>query len=263
MARPRRYLITGAAGKAARGIRPILREQGVELTLLDVAPMDAQPGEAAVRADLTDADAVREAVRGVDLVVHLGGIPRDAPWAELASANVDGTRVVLEAAVDAGVRHVLLASSNHAVGHWPVPQAPVEHLPPRPDSYYGVSKVAAESLGSMFADLHDLVVTMARIGTIEEAPSSQRSLSTWLSFPDLVRLVHAAASCDVPGAHIVWGISRNTRRWFSLEPGRAMGYEPQDDAEDHADRLDDPDDSVGDLIGGGSSDRTQPLGATR
>lgn len=263
MARPRRYLITGAAGRAARGIRPILRDQGVELRLLDVEPMDAEPGETAIRSDLADADAVREAVDGVDLVVHLGGIPRQAPWADLASANVDGTRVVLEAVADAGVRHVLLASSNHAVGSWPVPPSPVEHLPPRPDSYYGVSKAAVESLGSVFADRHDLVVTIARIGTIEETPSSVRSLSTWLSFPDLVRLVHAAASYDVPGAHIVWGISRNTRRWFSLEPGREIGYEPQDDAEAYADVLDDPEESAGELIGGGSADAGRALGAAR
>ncbi len=58
--------------------------------------MTAYLGETAVEADLTDAETVRDAVRGVDLVEHLGGIPHGRPWSELASANVDGTRVVLE-----------------------------------------------------------------------------------------------------------------------------------------------------------------------
>ncbi|WP_255491839.1 MULTISPECIES: NAD(P)-dependent oxidoreductase [unclassified Actinotalea] len=259
----RPYLITGAAGRAARGIRPILRAQGVELILLDREPMAAQPGETAVRADLTDAEAVRDAVRGTGMVVHLGGIPHDRPWHELASANVDGTRVVLEAAAQEGVRHVLVASSNHAVGSWPVPVTPVEHLPPRPDSYYGASKAAVEALGSLLADRHGLVVTLARIGTIEETPSSTRALSTWLSHADLVRLVHAAATHDVPGAHVVWAISRNTRRWFSLEPGHAIGYHPQDDAEVYAARLGPQDDDAGDLIGGGQAGPVHALGVAR
>jgi nucleoside-diphosphate-sugar epimerase len=221
--------------------------------------MAAYPGETAVQADLTDAAAVRDAVRGVDLVVHLGGIPHEGPWSELASANVDGTRVVLEAAVQEGVRHVLIASSTHAVGFWPVPSTPVEDLAPRPDSYYGVSKAAAEALGSVFADRHGLVVTLARIGTIEATPSKHRSLSTWLSYPDLVRLVHAAATYDTPGAHVVWAISRNTRRWFSLEPGRAMGYEPQDDAETYAARLGASDGDTHDgLVGGESPHAERP-----
>ncbi len=258
---PRRYLITGAAGKAARGIRPILRAQGIELTLLDRAPLTAQPGETVVRAELTDAEAVRAAVRGVDLVVHLGGLPREHPWPDIASANIDGTRVLLEASAAEGVRHVLIASSTHVVGFWPIPSAPVDDLPARPDSYYGVSKVVIESLGSVFADRHDMVVTLARIGTIEEAPSNHRSLATWLSYADFVRLIEAAASHDTAGAHMVWAISRNTRRWFSLEPGRKIGYEPQDDAEAYAALVgpasDNPDNG---LIGAGFADAAHPLG---
>ncbi|WP_277213299.1 NAD-dependent epimerase/dehydratase family protein [Isoptericola croceus] len=261
MASRRRYLITGAAGEAARGIRPILRAQGIELTLLDRVPVTAEAGETAVRADLTDADAVRDAVRGVDLVVHLGGLPRERPWPDIASANIDGTRVVLEAAAHEKVRHVLIASSTHVVGFWPIPQAPVEDLPARPDSYYGVSKVAMESLASVFADRHDMVVTLARIGTVEEAPSSHRSLATWLSHADFVRLIEAAASHDVPGAHLVWAISRNTRRWFSLEPGRKVGYEPQDDAEAYAALVGPADDNPDNgLIGAGFADASHPLG---
>lgn len=257
----RRYLITGAAGKAALGIRPILRAQGVELVLLDRAPLEAQPGERAVLADLTDPQAVRDAVRGVDLVVHLGGLAREHPWPDIASANIDGTRVLLEAAAAEGVRHVLLASSTHAVGFWPIPSEPVEDLPLRPDCYYGVSKVVIESLASVFADRYGMVVTVARIGTIEETPSSHRSLATWLSYPDFVRLVEAAAAHDTPGAHLVWAISHNTRRWFSLEPGRAVGYEPRDDAETYAAGLDPSGDDDGNgLVGGPFADAAHPLG---
>ncbi|MBE1877630.1 NAD-dependent epimerase/dehydratase family protein [Myceligenerans pegani] len=260
MARRRRYLITGAAGAAAAGIRPILRDRGADLVLLDVAPVRAGTGEVAIRADLTDAAAVQDALRGVDMVIHLGGFSRERPWSDIAHANIDGTRTLLEAMVRADVRHALIASSTHVVGFWPIPSRRVESLPSRPDSYYGVSKVAIEGLASAFADRHDLVLTLARIGTVEPAPSSPRSLATWLSFPDLVRLVEATAGHTVPGAHPVWAVSRNTRRWFSLEPGRAIGYEPEDDAEEYAARFAMPDDAGNGLIGGAFADASHPLG---
>ncbi|MFI2293585.1 NAD-dependent epimerase/dehydratase family protein [Isoptericola sp. NPDC019571] len=256
----RRYLITGGAGAAARGIRPLLRDRGADIVLLDVLPVDPQPGETEVLADLTDADAVRRAVRGVDMVVHLGGFSRERSWSEIARVNVEGTRTVLEAMVEEKVRHGLIASSTHVVGFWPVPDEPIEALPPRPDSLYGVSKLAMEGLASAYADRHDLVLTLARIGTVESVPTSLRSLATWLSLPDLVRLIEAAAGHDVPGAHPVWAISRNTRAWFSHAPGRAIGFEPHDDAERHAGAIPHPGDAGNGLIGGAFADGAHPLG---
>lgn len=225
-----------------------------------MVPSDPQPGETAVQADLTDADAVRRAVCGVDMVVHLGGFSRERPWSDVARANVEGTRTLLQAMVDERVRNGLIASSTHVVGFWPVPDEPVETLPPRPDSLYGVSKVAMEAMASAYADRHDLVLTVARIGTVEPLPTSPRSLATWLSLPDLVRLIEAAAVHAAPGAHPVWAVSHNTRRWFSLAPGRAVGYEPQDDAERYADAFPDPGDVGNGLIGGAFADGERPLG---
>jgi len=59
-----------------------------------------------------------------------------------------------------------------------------------------------------------------------------RNLSTWLSHDDCVRMVEAALTATAPGFAVLYGVSRNTRAWWDLEPGRALGYEPQDDAED-------------------------------
>jgi uronate dehydrogenase len=52
-----------------------------------------------------------------------------------------------------------------------------------------------------------------------------------------VRLVEACLSTPDPGFRIVWGISANTRRWWSLAEGEAIGYFPKDDAEEFADQL--------------------------
>ena len=47
-------------------------------------------------------------------------------------------------------------------------------------------------------------------------------------------MVDAALTATAPGFAVLYGISANTRAWWDLEPGRALGYEPQDDAEEFA-----------------------------
>jgi hypothetical protein len=59
----------------------------------------------------------------------------------------------------------------------------------------------------------------------------------WLSPDDGARLVEACLATQARGFRIVWGISRNTRRWWSLAEGEAIGYEPKDDAEEYAEQL--------------------------
>ena len=76
-----------------------------------------------------------------------------------------------------------------------------------------------------------------RIGSFLPQPETRRHLSTWLSPDDGVRMVQAALTTPAPGYAVVYGVSANTRGWWDLAPGRALGYDPQDDAEDHADRL--------------------------
>ena len=61
-----------------------------------------------------------------------------------------------------------------------------------------------------------------------------RELSTWLSHDDCVRMVEAALTAPAPGYAVLYGISANTRAWWDLEPGRRLGYEPHDDAEEFA-----------------------------
>ena len=108
---------------------------------------------------------------------------------------------------------------------------------PRPDTFYGVSKVAAEALMSLFADRHGIDAVACRIGSFLDEPTTGRALSTWLSPDDCVRMVEAALTAPLPGYAVLYGISANTRAWWDLEPGRRLGYEPLDDAEVFADRV--------------------------
>jgi hypothetical protein len=72
------------------------------------------------------------------------------------------------------------------------------------------------------------------------ATNAPRMLSTWLSPGDFCRLVDAALGSAATGYTPVWGVSANTRRWWSTRGGDALGYTPLDDAEAYAAALDTP-----------------------
>jgi hypothetical protein len=77
-------------------------------------------------------------------------------------------------------------------------------------------------------------VVALRIGACFPTPPEDWALANWLSFGDAARLIEAALSAPAPGYAIVWGISANTRRWWSTAGGDALGYRPEDDAETYA-----------------------------
>jgi uronate dehydrogenase len=266
-----RILITGSEGVVGRLMRPRLCRPGRTLRLLDVAkPESDEPpaaGEEVLVGSVTDPGLLAEACRNVDAVIHLGGISRESSWEQTVEVNVTGTHHVLEAARQAGVPRVVLASSNHAVGFRRTSEAGPDGLaadtPPRPDTYYGVSKAAIEALGSLYHSRFGMNVVVIRIGSCFETPLALgvRGLSTWLSPDDGARLFEACLSAPEPGYQIIWGVSDNTRRVYSLAEARALGYEPQDDAEQYADQLADAPPREGvdpELVGGPFC--TAPLG---
>jgi uronate dehydrogenase len=234
-------LVTGAAGRIGTVLRGGLPERGWVLRCLDVVPIvETRPGEEHVVADVADLAAMADATQGASAVVHLAGVSGESTWPAISRAGIEGTYAVLEAARRAGVPRVVLASSNHATGYTPRPASgPLRETdaPPRPDTYYGVGKVAMEGLGSLYADRYGMDVVCLRIGSASPEPTTTRQLATWLSPDDTVSLVHAALSAPSPGFAVVWGVSANTRNWWDLTAARALGYEPKDDAEVYAEAL--------------------------
>jgi uronate dehydrogenase len=244
-------LLTGAAGAIGTALRERLPASG-----WDLRGFDRQPVPGGVRGDVTSAEDLDAALVGVEAIVHLAGQPTEAPWPLIREANIEGTFQVFEAARRAGVRRVVYASSNHAVGFTPIghEQSGTEQpadLPPRPDTLYGVSKVFGEALGRYYVERYGFQVACLRIGTFEPKPSYSRSLSTWLSPDDCARLVDACLRSAELTFAIVWGISNNTRRAWSLAEGRALGYEPQDDAERLAGEVEQASDPSDAFLGGG------------
>jgi len=231
-----RVLITGGAGAIGTMLRTRLAKNDRILRLLDVAPVESPTeNEEVIQASVTDMRAMEQACMDVDAVIHLAGRATEAPWPEILETNINGTFTVFEAARWQNVPRVVFASSNHAVGFFPRDAGPApDYLFPSPDTYYGVSKATGEGLGAMYNNRYGLDVICLRILTCTNRPHGVRGLSTWLSPDDAGRLFEAALSTPKPGFRVVWGVSANTRGWFSLEEARAIGYEPVDDAERYA-----------------------------
>ena len=121
---------------------------------------------------------------------------------------------------------------------------------PRPDSFYGWSKAAVESLGRLYHERYGLTVVNLRIGWCSRHPYDRRGAEIWLSPDDVGRLVEAALAPTVTGFHTVWGVSANTTSWWSRAGGEAIGYRPQDDSEAYASELADSDDVHPAALGG-------------
>ncbi|OIK01743.1 NAD-dependent dehydratase [Streptomyces sp. MUSC 14] len=239
MPAPRTVLLTGAAGGLGTLMRSLLPEYGYALRLFDMRPVEGAPD--AITADLGDTAAVREAVRGVDAVLHLAGISLEAPFEKILKANIEGTYHLYEAARQEGVPRIVFASSNHAVGFTPAPRTgepliPVD-TPRRPDTFYGLSKSFGEDLAQLYWDKHGLETVSVRIGSCFPEPTSVRMLSVWMSPADGARLFHAALTAEEVGHTVVYGSSANTRLWWDLTTARALGYAPQDDSEPYAGKL--------------------------
>jgi nucleoside-diphosphate-sugar epimerase len=258
-------LVTGAAGSVGRILATPMLEAGHM-----VVRTDLHPDGDITRLDVTDADAVAAACEGMDAIVHLGGIPSESTFEKINQINIVGTHNVLVGAVAAGVGRVILASSNHAVGFYRRSELPPDtrEMPdppvPRPDTYYGWSKAATESLASLFHDRHGIGIIALRIGSCYEEPTTTRMLATWLAPLDAGQLVNACLALPSVGFHTVWAVSDNTRRWWSLAGAKALGYRPTDNSERFArDLIDaygepDPSDPIHDYVGGQFCDA--PLG---
>jgi uronate dehydrogenase len=234
-----KVLVTGAGGSIGRVVTVGLADRGHTVVGLDRVPQPAGDDGAWYTVDATDPDAVAAVFeeQALDAVVHLAGQPVEASLPDSLTSHVITTAALLDAMVEHHVPRLVYAGSNHAVGRTPRAEVVGIDVRPRPDTFYGVGKVAAEALMSLYADRYGLDAISCRIGSFLERPETVRHLSTWLSHDDCVRMVEAALTAPAPGFAVLHGISANARGWWDLEPGRALGYEPQDDAEEFADSV--------------------------
>ena len=229
-------LLTGAAGTLGRVLAPTLRGLCDTLRLSDLpgplAALALWPGDEAMPADLADAGAMNRLLQGVQAVVHLGGVAVEGPFAPILAANLAGTTHLYEAARRAGTKRVVFASSNHVTGGYRQDASIGVSDAPRPDGFYGASKLYGEGLAQLYFHRYGIQSVCLRIGTALPAPPDARALASWLSPRDLAQLVRCALTAPDVGCTVAYGCSANTRRWWQDEATWArLGYAPQDNAE--------------------------------
>jgi len=167
-----KYLITGVAGFIGSALARAVLAQGNEVRGIDNFSTGKKENIAEIlnridfrKADLLDLNAVTEACRGVDYVLHQAAIP-SVPRSvrnpiESNQTNVDGTLNVLVAARDAGVKRVVYAASSSVYGDSPVmPKS--EDMVPDPISPYAVAKLAGENYMTSFYRCYGLETVSLR-----------------------------------------------------------------------------------------------------
>jgi uronate dehydrogenase len=253
-----KILVTGAAGDIGRRLRKLLKGVYRNIRWSDLRkPGELAADEAFVQADLANYAEVENIVAGVEGIVHLGGFSVEGPWETILSANIIGCYNLFEAAYRNGVKRVVFASSNHAVGFYPRRQRIGVDLRVRPDSRYGVSKAFGEALGALYANKHGLRVTCLRIGNVGDAPIDERRLAIWLKPEDLVQLIRIGLEHPDIRCETFYGASDNVASWWDNSNAKRFGYRPQGKAEDYraqamAAQAKLPPDPVGDRFQGGS-----------
>ncbi len=161
-----RVLVTGGAGFIGSHLVEGLLARGCRVRVADDLSTGSLSNLAAVRdrieflqADLADLEQAREAVKGVDAILHeaaIPSVPRSvADPVGSNRANIDGTLNTLVAARDEGVKRFVYAASSSAYG--PGPELPkVETLPPDPISPYAIGKLTGEFYCQAFYRLYGL-----------------------------------------------------------------------------------------------------------
>jgi nucleoside-diphosphate-sugar epimerase len=253
MSNPKRILVTGSAGRLGRAAVAGLTAGGHHVVGFDLVPTPGLPADRSVVGTLADADALRRAAAGADVVIHLAATPDDARFprgsppddgdnflSDLVPNNVVGAYTVMEAVRRLGVPRVLLASTGQVIdGHLRADNIPVTpDTPPRPRYLYACTKVFLEALGRVYAAQHGVKVLAVRLGwcprdagQVAEIAASELAQDVFLSPGDAGRFFAAAVEAgDWPSFAVVYASSRHTHRlrYDLSETTRLLGWEPRE-----------------------------------
>jgi nucleoside-diphosphate-sugar epimerase len=184
------YLVTGGAGFIGSNIVKELLKRGEQVRVLDnfstgkrdnLFPFKENPNLEVFEGDLRSFHIVRDAVKGVDYVLHQGALPsvprsvKDPITSN--DVNINGTLNILEASKEFGVKRVVFASSSSVYGNSEV-MPKVETMPVAPLSPYALTKYAGERYCQIYYQLYGLETVALRYFNVfgpNQDPTSQYS----------------------------------------------------------------------------------------
>ena len=224
-----RILLTGAGGGLGKVLRERIQPWAKVVRLSDIGEMAAAgPGEEVVRCDLADNASVLKLLEGVEAVLHFGGISVEDRFEPIMQANILGLYNLYEAVHKAGVKRVVYASSNHAMGFYRTTEVIDADAPVRPDGFYGLSKCFGEALSRYYYDRFGIETVCVRIGSSFPEPKSRRMMTSYLSYDDLTELLRCALFAPRVGHTIIYGTSDNDTTWYDNRKAAHLGFRPKD-----------------------------------
>lgn len=264
MRTPQKVLITGSSGLIGYAAYQhfAARPEQYELYALDhtkdLSRRTPQawhfnmPDDRFFLCSLTDFEGLKQAVQGMDVVVHLAADPGGDNWESLRDSNLIGAYHLFEACRLAGVRRIVAASSiTVSQGHRqqepykamaerrradiPANVVPVTtDIPAEPRSIYAATKVWVESLARTYAHVHGISCFCLRIGQVDrDWPRPPKGAAVFVSQRDVVQLIERCVNADVSlKFEVFYAVSNNDYRWVDIDDGRRkVGFVPQDRAE--------------------------------
>jgi len=251
-----RVALSGGDGQLGQFLRRTLLAQGVNLRSTGLRPLQPlRRDEDVSHGDLRDGENVDRLLQGVDVLIHMAGTSVERPLSEIIENNLIGLHAVYEGARRHKVKRVVFASSNHSVGMHETTDRLALDCDFRPDGFYGLSKMWGEGLARLYWDKHGIESICVRIGSALERPTEPRHLSTWFGLDDLTQFINCCINVPNVGFLTAWGVSNNTRSYWTPTGCARLGYEPVQNSEAFAAEIlrhQNPLDAIGQRYQGGS-----------
>ena len=241
-----KVLITGANGLIGSLVRRGLSDR-YRFSGLSRHPVEGIPY---TTASVTDLEAVRRAVAGQDMVLHLAGETKNADnWDDHFNVTAGGTVNVFRAADEAGIRRVVFMSTGSTMCGWEwddsLPYGKLargewdqvaewemlnDRTPARPDSPYACAKLFGEAIARWYSDQTAMSVLVIRLGAVlaSNHPELIRHFPGFLDQADAVQMVDRCLSAPESVRFGIFdAISENWSRWRDTTPAKeVLGWRP-------------------------------------
>ena len=206
-----KIVLTGASGRLGSYLREPLSKITKKLVSTDKDEIGKTlHNEVFEKINLENFNAVHKILKKTDVIVHFGAYSNEGPFKRILEANILGAYNIWKAAEEHKIKRIIFASSIHSVGMYKANQNIDHKVMHKPDTFYGLSKSFGENLAQMYWDKCGIESLCIRILSCAKV-TSKRSLSTWLSYDDLIRIVIKSIKLKKLGFEIIYGVSNNKR----------------------------------------------------
>ena len=233
-----KIVLTGAGGRLGSYLRDPISKLCKNLVSTDIkkniGPL--YENEKFIQADLSNFDEINPIIENATMVCHFGAVVDELPFDKLLGPNYVGSYNIWESSRRHKVKRVIYSSSMHAVGMYPKTMTLKTDTPHRPDSFYGLAKCFTEDLAKMYFEKNKIEAVCLRIASCAPV-NNARSLSSWLSYNDLIKLVIKSIDTPYTGYTVIYGISNNDRKNVDNSNASHIGYIPEDNAEIFAEEI--------------------------